>query len=157
MHLRNVSISQSLNSPSFATSMAAAQAAAAVSVPTSVLLSTSTHPESPKPETTVSAVVPKCVSNLSSTGVSFSSASLKGSVWPSIDGNGVASAIEKATLIGATGLGLGLRCSAQLVTSPSETALDKHGQGSTEGLHAHTEDDDRGAMSDVSFRTSSPL
>jgi len=153
-HSRNGSISQSLNSPLFATSMAAAQAAAAaVAAPTSVLLSSSTRPESPKPEATVSPVVPKRVSNLSSTGVSLKG-SLRGS---SVDGNsGLATAIEKATLIGTTGLGLGLPRSVHLVTSPSDTALDRHGQGSADGSRAPTEDGDRGAMSDVSPRFFAP-
>ncbi|KAL4076379.1 hypothetical protein J3A83DRAFT_4370556 [Scleroderma citrinum] len=153
-HSRNGSISQSLNSPSFATSMVAAQAAAAA-MPTSVLLSPSGRPESPKPEATAGPVVPKRVSSLSSTGVSLSGASLKGSLRESFEGVGVASALEKATLIGTSGLGLGLPRSGQLASSPSDTALDRHGQGSAEGLRVPTEDDDRGAMSDGEAGSSS--
>ncbi|KAG6334334.1 hypothetical protein ID866_4758 [Astraeus odoratus] len=140
-HSRNGSISQSLNSPPFATGMASAQTAA---MSGSVLLGRVSGSESPKQDTNASPILPKRVSSLSSAGVSLSGASARGSV----DGNGVSAGIERTTLIAGAGLGLGLPRSIQLAPSPSDTALDKRGQGSAERLRVPTDEDDRGALSD---------
>jgi hypothetical protein len=97
-------------------------------------------PESPRPETFASPFLPKRVSSLSSTG-----ASLNGGV----EGTGVAAGIEKAMMVGIVGLGLGALPPGQLVSSPSDSALDKQ-TGADPEEPSERVDDDRGALSEVS-------
>ncbi|KAI6042846.1 hypothetical protein EDC04DRAFT_3138901 [Pisolithus marmoratus] len=145
-HSRTASITNSLNSPSFAASMGAAQAAIP---PSSVLLSVGSvgPPGSPNPEIMASPITPNRMSSLSSTGASLSNASPRASVRGSVDGNGIATGIEKATLLGTTGLGLNFR-PGQLSLSPSDPYLNKHDEETIEGSGARTDEDDRGALSD---------
>ncbi|KAI6127371.1 hypothetical protein EDD16DRAFT_1751122 [Pisolithus croceorrhizus] len=142
-HSRTASITNSLNSPSFATSMGAAQAAIP---PSSVLLGVG-PPGSPNPDITASPMTPNRMSSLSSTGASLINASPRASVRGSVEGNGIAAGIGKATLLGTTGLGFNLR-PGQLSLSPSDPSLNKHDEETVEGPGAPTDEDDRGALSD---------
>ncbi|KIJ20499.1 hypothetical protein PAXINDRAFT_161035 [Paxillus involutus ATCC 200175] len=125
------STQQSLNSPMFAASMGAAMNRPASFGGTG-------GPESPRPETFASPFLPKRVSSLSSTG-----ASLNGGV----EGTGVAAGIEKAMMVGIVGLGLGALPPGQLVSSPSDSALDKQ-TGADPEEPSERVDDDRGALSE---------
>ncbi|KAI5993586.1 hypothetical protein EDD15DRAFT_2509889 [Pisolithus albus] len=142
-HSRTASITNSLNSPSFAASMGAAQAAIP---PSSVLLGVG-PPGSPNPEITASPMSPNRISSLSSTGASLVNASPRASARGSVEGNGVAAGIEKATLLGTTGLGLNFR-PRRLSLSPSDPSLNNHDEETVEGPPAPTDEDDRGALSD---------
>lgn len=142
-HSRTASITNSLNSPSFAASMGAAQ----VAIPPSSVLLGMGSPGSPNPEITASPMSPNRVSSLSSTGASLINASPRPSVRGSVEGNGVATGIEKATLLGTTGLGLNLR-PRRLSLSPSDPSLNNHDEETVEGPRAPTDEDDRGALSD---------
>ncbi|KIJ69829.1 hypothetical protein HYDPIDRAFT_171807 [Hydnomerulius pinastri MD-312] len=133
-HSHSGSTQHSLNSPLFVTSMAAAMN----SPQGNGSFAGAGIPESPRPDTFASPIIPKRISSLSSTG-----ASLRGS----IEGNGVAAGMEKAAMVGMVGLGLGVSRSGQLAPSPSDSALNTHVEGDTEGQR-EPHDDDRGALSE---------
>lgn len=135
-HSHSGSTQHSLNSPLFVTSMAAA-----MGTPRSPSFGGTGVPESPRPETTASPIIPKRVSSLSSTGASLNGVS--------VEGNGIAAGMEKAAMVGMVGLGLGASRSGQLAHSPSETALDKRVEGDNEEPREAV-DDDHDALSDVS-------
>lgn len=143
-HSRTASITNSLNSPSFAASMVNAQAAIP---PSSVLLGVGS-PGSPNPDIVASPIIPNRMSSLSGTGASLSNTSPRISVRGSVDGNGIAAGIEKATLLGTTGLGLNVPRSGQLSLSPSDPSLNKHDEETVVGSGALTDEDERGALSD---------
>ncbi|KIK95325.1 hypothetical protein PAXRUDRAFT_827121 [Paxillus rubicundulus Ve08.2h10] len=129
----SASTQQSLNSPMFVTGMGAV-----MNRPGSASFGGAGGPESPRPETVASPILPKRVSSLSSTG-----ASLNGGV----EETGVAAGIEKAMMVGMVGLGLGALPPGQLAPSPSDSALNKQPKTEPEESSERV-DDDRGALSE---------
>ncbi|KAF9226815.1 hypothetical protein BS17DRAFT_794251 [Gyrodon lividus] len=123
------SIQHSLNSPMFMTSMGAA-----MNRPESTSFGGAGNPESPRPETSASPIIPKRVSSLSSTGASLSGGG-------SVEGTGIAAGMEKAMMVSMVGLGLTALPSARLAPSPSDSALDKHTRAEPEEPHERMVDD----------------
>ncbi|KAH7887418.1 hypothetical protein F5I97DRAFT_1860224 [Phlebopus sp. FC_14] len=122
-HSPSGSTQLSLNSPLYVTSMAAAMNQGSATL----------GRESPKPETTTNALMPKRVSSLSST-----AASVNGAV---VESNGIAAGVEKAAVVGMVGLGLGASRSGQQAPSPSDSAINTHAQVETRERRPPTEDD----------------
>lgn len=93
---------------------------------------------------------PTAPKRTSSTAVSVMSGSLRESTRRSVEYSGVSAVAERPALLAMTGLGLGLRSAGHLAPCPSDPTVNKQIQGNGEESNPIAEDEDRGAMSDVS-------